>query len=37
VLGAHDEVNCTKVLGINDGVARAQKDILDERQFLVKD
>lgn len=37
VLGAYDELNCRKVLRTRDGVAHAQKDILDEKKFLIKD
>jgi hypothetical protein len=36
VLRAYDEVNCIKVLRTRDGVAHAQKNILDEKQFLIK-
>lgn len=37
VLGIHDEVVGTKVLGTHNGVAHAQKDVLKGGQFLTED
>jgi hypothetical protein len=37
VLGIHDEMVGTKVLGNHDRVTHTQNDVLDERQFLTED
>ena len=37
VLGIHDEVVGTKVLGTHNGVAYAQKKVLNGGQFLTED